>query len=113
MAGNMAGLVELLARDAVLISDGGPEGRSVGGFRNLPRPLHGAQHVAAFVVAATKRGAAELDVREHGLNGQPAVVFWRGNDAFAALLLAVADGRIQHVYFHADLARLGHIGPRS
>jgi RNA polymerase sigma-70 factor, ECF subfamily len=110
--GDVAALVALLAADAELISDGGPEGRSVGGLRNLPRPLHGAAQIAGFVVAATARSAAALDVREHELNGQPAIVFWRDGAAFAALLLAVADGKIQHVFFHADVARLAHVGPR-
>ena len=110
--GDVAELVKLLAPDAVFISDGGEEGRNIAGFRSLPRPLHGAEQVASFVIAATKRGASVLEPREHVLNGQPAVVFWRGDEPFAALLLAVADGKIQHVYFHADLARLSHVGPK-
>jgi len=28
-------------------------------------------------------------------------------------LLGVADGRIHRVYFHADLARLRYLGPRT
>jgi len=28
-------------------------------------------------------------------------------------LLGVADGRIHRVFFHADLARLRYLGPRS
>jgi hypothetical protein len=33
-------------------------------------------------------------------------VFFRGEQPFAALLLAVADGKIQRVFFHADATRL-------
>jgi RNA polymerase sigma-70 factor, ECF subfamily len=106
-------LANLLAEDAMFISDGGPDGRRVAGFRNLKRPLQGPRQIAAFVAAATRRGSVGLEPREHVLNGQPAIIFWRGDEPFAALLLAVADGKIKHIYFHADLARLGHVGPRD
>ncbi|HET7539324.1 MAG TPA: sigma-70 family RNA polymerase sigma factor [Polyangiaceae bacterium] len=111
-AGDMTSLVALLAEDAVIISDGGSEGRGVGGLRNLRKPLAGAARVAAFVVAATRRGGALFQVEEHELNGQPAVVFYDGERPSAALLLGVADGKIQRVFFHADLQRLAHLGPR-
>jgi RNA polymerase sigma-70 factor, ECF subfamily len=107
-AGDVAGLVRLLAPDAVLITDGGPEGRAFRGLRNLRRPLEGAQGIAAFVAATSQRAA--LDVERHELNGQPALVFYRDDRPFAAVLLAVADGKIQRVFFHADLARLRYLG---
>ncbi len=112
-AGDTRALVELLADEAIMISDGGAEGRVVGRQRNLPRPLQGAARIAAFVAAATTSGESELQVEEHELNGQPAVVFWTGDRPFAALLLAVADGKIQRVFFHADLSRLRYLGQRS
>jgi RNA polymerase sigma-70 factor (ECF subfamily) len=111
-AGDVEGLVAMLAEDAELISDGGPNGRTVGGVRNLTQPLLGAARIASFVIATSAR-AADLDVREHELNGQPAMVFWRGQEPFAALLLAVEGGKISRVFFHADLARLGHLGARE
>jgi len=43
-------------------------------------------------------------------DGQPAVVFWREERPFAAILVAVADGKIQRVFFHADLGRLRYLG---
>jgi RNA polymerase sigma-70 factor (ECF subfamily) len=106
--GDVEGLVALLAADAQLITDGGPGGRSVGGFRNLTKPLDGAERIAAFVVATTRSAAPTYEMRE--LNGQPAVVFFRDGAVLAALLLGVADGKIERVFFHADLARLGHVG---
>lgn len=90
-AGDTRALVELLADNAIMISDGGAEGRVVGQQRNLPRPLQGAARIAAFVAAATTTGQTGLHIEEHQLNGQPGVVFWSGDRPFAALLLAVAD----------------------
>jgi hypothetical protein len=42
---------------------------------------------------------------------QPALVFYEEDAPFAALLLGVADGRIQRGFSHADLARLRYLGP--
>lgn len=112
-AGDVGGLVRLLADGAIMVSDGGEGGRVVGGQRNLTRPLHGAARIAAFVVAASSRSGGTLEAEEHELNGQPAVVFWSGGKPFAALLLAVAEGKIERVFFHADLRRLRFLGSRS
>ena len=108
-AGDTAALVELLAEDAVMISDGGEGGAAIGGFRNLPRPLIGRARIAAFVATATRRNGGRLRGEERQLNGRPAFVFFRGEAPFAALLLAVADGRIQRVFFHADAERLRYL----
>jgi RNA polymerase sigma-70 factor (ECF subfamily) len=109
--GDLDALLAMLADDAVMITDGGPGGRSARGVRNLPVPLQGARRIAAFV-AATARDS-DLVVEIHELNGQPALVFYEEDAPFAALLLGVADGRIHRVFFHADLARLRYLGPRS
>jgi RNA polymerase sigma-70 factor (ECF subfamily) len=110
-AGDLDGLVSMLAEDAVMITDGGAEGRRAGGIRNLQQPLQGARRIAAFV-AATAR-STDLESEVHELNGQPALVFYEGGAPFAALLLAVTDDRVHRVYFHADLSRLRHLGPRK
>jgi RNA polymerase sigma-70 factor (ECF subfamily) len=110
-AGDLDALVGMLADDAMLITDGGAEGRRAGGIRNLPVPLHGARRIAAFVAATA--GSSDLDAEVHELNGQPALVLYQGDAPFAALLLGVADGRIQRVFFHADTARLRYLGRRQ
>jgi len=102
--GDVAGLAELLAADALLITDGGRQGRAVGRFRNLTQPLRGAEHIAAFVAATAREGGVRFVERE--LNGQPALVFFRDGEPVGALLLAVAEGKVQRVFFHADRERL-------
>ncbi len=109
-AGNMSALLGLLTEDAVIITDGGPEGRRARGIRNLKLPLEGANKVAAFVVATSRDSGLEVDTRE--LNGQPAIVFYDRDQPTAALLLGVANGKIHRVFFHADTNRLRHLGPR-
>jgi RNA polymerase sigma-70 factor (ECF subfamily) len=110
-AGDVAALVELLAADAVLVTDGGPDGRRVGRFRNLTRPLEGAAGVAAFIMATARDARLDIDLRE--LNGRSALVLSDGEGVVAALLIAVADDRIQRLFFHADAQRLRYLGPTS
>ncbi len=110
-AGNLESLVAMLAEDATLVTDGGPEGRRAAGIRNLQAPLHGARRIASFISATAR--SIDLVSEIHILNGQPALVFYHEIAPFAALLLAVADDRIHRVYFHADLERLRCLGPRT
>lgn len=110
--GDIDALIAMLAEDAVLITDGGAEGRRANGLRNLRAPLQGARKVAAFVTAATVRGS-NLCAEIHELNGQPALVFYDEDEPFAALLLGVVDDRIHRVFFHADVARLRYLGARN
>lgn len=111
-AQDTAGLVRLLTTDAQLITDGGPEGLVVAGTRNLPRPLEGPERIASFVVFR-RNSNQNFTVESRDLNGQPAAIFYRGEVPFAAMLLAVVDGKIARVFFHADPARLGNLGPRA
>src|SRR5262249_59830466 len=83
-------------------------GGGVEGLGNVGRPLVGAAQVAALVAASARRARLHAEPRE--LNGQAALVFYRGAEPFAALTLAVAEGRIQRVFFHADATRLRHLG---
>jgi RNA polymerase sigma-70 factor, ECF subfamily len=110
-AGDTNALVELLAEDAVLITDGGPDGRRGRGFRNLRLPLQGAAKIAAFIVATARNAGLEAEMRE--LNGQPAIVLYDKEKPSGALLLGVANGHIHRVFFHADTTRLQHVGPRA
>jgi RNA polymerase sigma-70 factor, ECF subfamily len=112
--GDLDALVEMLTEDAVMITDGGPEGRRAGNIRNLPVPLQGARRIAAFVSATAR--ATELDAEMHEVNGQLALIFYERdaptNAPFAAIMFGVEDDRIRRIFFHADLARLGHLGRR-
>jgi RNA polymerase sigma-70 factor, ECF subfamily len=109
-AGDVEALVNLLAEDAVMITDGGADGRLVDGKRNLPGPLQGRARIAAFVAAGSRR-RDHFAIAIHELNGQPALVFYEDEKPFGALMLAVSDDRIHRVFFHGDLTRLSHLGP--
>jgi RNA polymerase sigma-70 factor (ECF subfamily) len=109
--GEMAAIQAVLAEDATLIIDAGPEGRRVGRIRNVGRPVVGAKRIAAFLAAVSRENTQRRSAQERTLNGQPAIVFVLDDGgAVAALMVAVAGGRIRHVFLQADPDRLKHLG---
>ena len=110
-SGDVGSLVALLADDATLIVDVGPEGRRVGKMRNAGRPIVGARRIAAFLEAVAREDTRERTIHECVLNAQPSIVYLAGDRPTAALLLSVADGKIRHIFVQADEARLRHLGP--
>jgi RNA polymerase sigma-70 factor (ECF subfamily) len=109
--GDVAGLTRILAEDAVLIVDGGPNGGRFGKVRKLPYPIEGAARISAFTAAVVGQGPANLRTRACELNGQPAMVVLESDQPIAAILLSVADGIIHRVFIQADDARLKHLEP--
>lgn len=110
-SGELDSMLSLLAEDAMLIVDVGPAGRRVGRIRNVGRPVVGARRVAAFLAAVARQNTANRTAHECFLNGEPAVVFLEDGRPSAAVLISVADGRIRHIFVHADETRLSHLGP--
>jgi RNA polymerase sigma-70 factor (ECF subfamily) len=107
-------LLAVLAEDAVLIADAGPNGNRFGKLRNVGRPVLGRTRIAALMRAfGNEKVSPPPRYEERTLNGEPAIVGFQGARAFGAVLIAVADGRIRHVFLQTDAERLRHIGPVS
>ncbi len=107
-------LLKLLAEDAVLIADAGPGGIQFGRIRNVRRPVVGRKKIVALMKSfASQSEAQSLTIQERTLNGQPAVVAFTGGRATAAILVSIADGKIQRVFLQVDPDRLKHVGPAN
>src|SRR5713226_8435616 len=104
-------LLELLAKDAVLIADAGPGGTRYGRIRSVGRPVVGRTKIAALMEAAARQKLPPVQIQERVLNGEPAAVAFRGGRAVAPFLISVADGEIRHVFMQTDPERLPHLGP--
>jgi RNA polymerase sigma-70 factor (ECF subfamily) len=110
-AGDHDRLLELLAEDAVLIADAGPEGGHYGRIRNAGRPIVGRTKIVAAMKAASRQDVPRPEIQERVLNGEPAALAFINGRAVAAILVSVVDGKIRHVFMQTDAERLRHVGP--
>ena len=93
-AGDMDGLVAVLAEDITLWADGG--GRVPGAAL---RPIHGASDVARFVMGVMRRFVPEGNtVRPAAINGQHGFIAYVSGRPQAALIFDIRDSRIHTIY---------------
>lgn len=103
-AGDLDGLVALLAEDAVLVSDGGAAANAA------RRPIV-APRIPRFLANLTARTPPEAELDLRLVNGQPGVVLREAGVPTLAVTVAVVDGRVQRIWIHRNpekLAALDH-----
>jgi RNA polymerase sigma-70 factor (ECF subfamily) len=99
-AGDVDGLVSLLAHDAVLQSDGGGV---VTASRN---PIHGADRVARWMVGVTAKAPPGFAVEPGPVNGLPGVVMRVDGAMYGVMSIDVRDGKFQNVYIVVNPEKL-------
>ena len=97
--GDLQGLLDVIAPDVVLLTDGG------GVVQAALEPVVGARAVAA-VLARIDAG----DVEATEVNGQPALVLRRRGTIDTVLAVRVAAGRVAGLYAVRNPDKLGHAG---
>ena len=106
-AGNMHGLVELLAADVVVYGDGG------GKVPSWRQPIVGRDRVARLLLGSG-RVAEQLGItlRRVEVNGQPGAMFFDPSGRLINVwTLDIADGQVQTVRSVINPEKLGHLGP--
>jgi RNA polymerase sigma-70 factor (TIGR02957 family) len=88
--GDLQGLLDVLAPDVVVVSDGGG---LVAGAR---RPIEGAERVAAFLIRAGR--SENFEAKTVWLNGSPGGRIDIGGELNTAVSFAVENGRITRIY---------------
>ena len=92
-AGDMQGLLTLLADDITFWSDGG------GLAAAALRPIRGRERVARFIISALRNLVPPDQVsRLLEVNGQPGVVNYISQHPHSMVIVDVADGRIRTIY---------------
>jgi RNA polymerase sigma-70 factor (TIGR02957 family) len=102
--GDLQGLLDVLAPDVAVVSDGG------GLVAAARRPIEGAERVAGFLIGATR--IADFETKAVWLNGSPAVRVDIGGELDTAVSLSVENGRITRIYAIRNphkLARLDRV----
>src|SRR6266567_5446886 len=107
--GDMAGLLELLAPDVVMVGDGGGKAWA------SVRPVHGAGQVVRFMLGLYRRAPKMgVHVEPAWVNGQPGGVSYDGEGRVVNVFaLDIADGLVQTVRSIVNPDKLHHLGPVS
>jgi Sigma-70, region 4 len=108
ITGDMDALLDMLAPDVVLHSDGGGKAQAVG-------KLAGRQHVMRLLVGLLRRvRALGISLRLAWVNGQPgAVMYDAAGRVISVIELDMADGAVQAIYGVVNPDKLAHLGPVS
>lgn len=102
--GDLQGLLDVLAPEVVLLSDGG------GIKQAAQRPVVGADKVARFIVGGTGKYAVSLAAELTYANGSPALVLHVNGELDGVMALRVEDGRIAGLYYVRNPQKLSRIG---
>ncbi|WP_280336318.1 RNA polymerase sigma-70 factor [Nocardia wallacei] len=100
---DLQGLLDVLAADVVVISDGG-------GIKQAnPRPVIGAEKVARFIVTGLTKHNIALTVTTTAINAGPALALHIDGELDGVLAVRVEDTRITGLYFVRNPHKLTHI----
>jgi RNA polymerase sigma-70 factor (ECF subfamily) len=104
--GDMGELLELLADDAVLWTDGG------GIVKAARRPIHGPGKIARFLTAVTATLPESAEPRHALVNGQPGFILVDHEAVTMAMAFEIIDRTIVGVRVVSNPEKLGSISPR-
>lgn len=95
LGGDLAALLEILAPDVTLWTDGGGKGPAVS-----LHPVHGREAVAAVFVAVASRATREFAIRYRFVNGDPSALVFDDDAPVAVVVIEpTADGtQVREVY---------------
>jgi RNA polymerase sigma-70 factor, ECF subfamily len=102
VAGDLDGLLAVLAEDITLWADGGGKAKGA-----ALKPVRGATSVARFVLGIMGRVVpVETILRPARINGQSGFIAYVSGRPLAALILDIQDGRIHTIYAVANPDKL-------
>ncbi|WSA22408.1 RNA polymerase sigma-70 factor [Streptosporangium subroseum] len=87
-SGDLAGLEQVLAADVTAWADGG------GKVAAVLRPIIGREKVIRYVIGIAIKFGDGVEFGHAEVNGQDAMLAWRGDELVAVFVMEVADGMI-------------------
>ena len=106
LSGDVQSLMQILAKDAVLISDGGGKARA------LLRPIVGAEAISRLIIgAAAKFGSPTQVLRHLPVNGLPGTIAWENDRVIRVIVFGIQEGKIQSVFIITNPDKLRHLTP--
>ncbi|MFI6292741.1 RNA polymerase sigma-70 factor [Nonomuraea sp. NPDC050790] len=104
---DLQGLLDILAPDVVLISDGG------GIKQAAPWPITGAGKVARFIVGGLGKAQVALTSVHSLVNGSPAIVLSVNGEVDGVIAVRVEDERISGLYYVRNPEKLTRIASET
>lgn len=102
--GDMDALLAAMAKDVVLVSDGGGKARA------LLRPIHGAEPIARLLINVTRKfGTPDEDLRPAMINGLPGFVSFVAGVPQRVLALGLRGGLVQSLFIITNPDKLRHL----
>ncbi|WP_410634125.1 RNA polymerase sigma-70 factor [Amycolatopsis sp. cmx-4-83] len=100
---DLQGLLDVLAPDVVLMSDGG------GVKQAVPRPITGADRLARLVLGGLARNAAALTTEATVVNGNPGLTLRLDGELDGVMAVRVEGGRISGLYYVRNPEKLTRV----
>jgi RNA polymerase sigma-70 factor (TIGR02957 family) len=100
---DLQGLLDVLAPQVVLVSDGG------GVKQAAPRPITGAEKVARFIVGGLGKAQVTLTSDHTMVNGNPALVLRVDGEIDGVIAIRVEDARITGLYYVRNPEKLTRV----
>jgi RNA polymerase sigma-70 factor (ECF subfamily) len=101
--GDLQSLVDVLAPDVVMLSDGG------GVKQALLRPISGANRVARMLGMGIPRIVGDVTVEPVQINGGPALIIRIDDEIDSVVAARIDDGRITGLYIVRNPEKLTHL----
>lgn len=104
--GNLENLLATMAKDVVLVTDGGGKARA------LSRPVQGPEPIARLLIdIARQYGSNDEDRRAAIINGLPGLVVVEGGRVLRVMAFGIRDGLIQALFIITNPDKLLHVRP--
>ena len=108
LGGDVQGLMDLMAPDVVVLSDGG------GRVRAARRPVQGADSASRLLIGIAHKAGPGMRLEESTINGGPGWLAWDGDQLMAAVQLVIDTDKIDQVMIMINPDKLGGLDePRA
>ncbi|MEU6411600.1 RNA polymerase sigma-70 factor [Microbispora sp. NPDC046933] len=101
--GDLQSLLDILAPDVVVLSDGG------GLKRAVARPVVGAGKVARLLTAGLSRFGAEVSAEPVQVNGHPGLIMRINGEIDGVVAMRIEDGLVAGIYFVRNPDKLSRV----
>jgi RNA polymerase sigma-70 factor (ECF subfamily) len=101
--GELAELKNMLAKEAILYSDGG------GKVAAAPKPIAGAAKIAKFLTSLRRKLTQSLRMEFAEINGGPSIIFYLDGQLYNVWSFYIDNDKIQNIYVVLNPEKLEHI----